>query len=89
MSNRKYSLKPKRCCWTCCKLKKSRRIIEGSLEQGKSISVSAPSIMDAIAGYYCNGYWFGDKPDPDEMLCGGRDYESYTHNEQITRRWHR
>ena len=38
--------------------------------------MSAPSIMDALAGYMCDNYWFGDKPDEDMMLCGGREYES-------------
>jgi hypothetical protein len=38
--------------------------------------MSAPSIMDALAGYMCDNYWFGDKPDEDIMPCGGREYES-------------
>lgn len=85
MSHRKYSLNPTPCCWTCCKLKKSRRVIEEDYGNGK-VTISAPSIMDALAGYQCDNYWFGDKPEKDSMLCGGMEYESYTHNEQIKRK---
>lgn len=77
MSNKKFSLKFKPCCWTCRRLKKSRRIMEGDLSGDGAISIAAPTIMDAIAGYYCDNYWFGDKPDADEMLCGGKEYKPF------------
>ena len=63
-------------CWNCCKLKKSKRVIDGDLQNDNSVSISAPSIIDAIAGYMCDNYWFGDKPDEEEMLCGGKESES-------------
>lgn len=79
MSNRKYRIAYIPSCWNCRKLRKSRRVIyENTLDKphGGGFSMSAPSIMDALAGYICNNYWFGDKPYKDEMLCGGKEYES-------------
>ena len=79
MSNKKYRIPYTPSCWNCRKLKKSRRVIhENTLDKphGGCFSMSAPSIMDALAGYMCNNYWFGDKPDEEMMLCGGREYES-------------
>lgn len=66
-------------CWNCRKLRKSKRVIhENTLDKphGGCLSMSAPSIMDAMAGYMCDNYWFSDKPDEDEMLCGGKEYDS-------------
>ena len=81
MSNKKFSLKFKPSCWTCRRLKASRRKIDGDPNDPHgAVSISAPSIIDAIAGYYCDNYWFGDKPDKDEMVCGGREYESVGHS---------
>lgn len=37
----------------------------------------AKTIMGAMAGYMCDNYWFCDKPNKDEMFCGGRKYESF------------
>ena len=69
MSNKKYRIAYTPSCWNCQKLRKSKRVIH-------EFSMSAPSIVDALAGYVCDNYWFGDKPDKEEMLCGGREYES-------------
>lgn len=69
MSNRKYRIAYTPSCWNCQKLRKSKRVIH-------EFSMSAPSIVDALAGYMCDNYWFGDKPDKEEMFCGGREYES-------------
>ena len=49
-------------------------------KNSNAISISAPSVIDALAGYYCKSYWFSSEPDEDEMLCGGLEYESYTSN---------
>ena len=76
MSKRKNRIPYTPSCWNCCKLKKSKRVIDGDLQNDNSVSISAPSIIDAIAGYYCDNYWFGDKPDEEEMLCGGKESES-------------
>lgn len=79
MSNRKYRIAYTPSCWNCRKLRKSKRIIhENTLDKphGGDFLMSAPSIMDALAGYMCNNYWFGDKPDEDMMLCDGKEYES-------------
>lgn len=79
MSNKKYRIPYTPSCWNCKKLRKSRRVIhEDTLDKphGGCFSMSAPSIMDALAGYMCDNYWFGDKPDEDMMPCGGREYES-------------
>ena len=79
MSNRKYRIVYTSSCWNCRKLRKSKRIIHrNTLDKlhGGCFSMSAPSIMDAIADYMCDNYWFCDKPDEDMMLCGGREYES-------------
>ena len=65
-------------CWNCARLKKSKRIIhENTLDNphGGCLSMSAPSFIDAIAGYVCDNYWFGDKPDKTEMLCGGLEHK--------------
>ncbi|MBQ8713082.1 MAG: hypothetical protein IJ551_09745 [Prevotella sp.] len=79
MSHRKYSIPFRPSCWNCTRLRKSRRKIDGDPNDRKgAVSISAPSIIDAIAGYYCDNYWFGDKPG-DEMLCGGREYKSVYH----------
>jgi hypothetical protein len=79
MSHKKYALKPNPSCWTCKRLKKSKRKVDGDLNAPNSaVSISAPSIIDAIAGYYCDNYWFGDKPDSCEMLCGGIKYKPFT-----------
>lgn len=79
MSHRKYSIPFRPSCWNCRRLKKSRRKIDGNPQDPHgAVSISAPSIIDAIAGYYCDNYWFGDKPD-DVMLCGGREYKSVFH----------
>lgn len=75
MSHRKYRIPFKASCWNCRRLKKSKREMDVS-DDGGAVSISAPSIMDALAGYYCDKYWFGDKPDKDELLCGGREYQS-------------
>lgn len=61
-------------CWNCTRLKKSKRVIG---ENEDHISISAPSLLDALAGYYCDNFWFGNAPDKREMLCGGRDYKPY------------
>ena len=77
MSNRKYRIPYKPSCWNCRRLKVSRRKIDGDPNDPHgAISISAPSVIDAIAGYYCDHYWFSNKPDDDEMLCGGREYRS-------------
>lgn len=79
MSNRKYSITYTPSCWNCRKLRKSKRVIhENTLDKphGGCLSMSAPSIMDAIAGYMCDNYWFSDKPDKNMMPCGGREYKS-------------
>lgn len=78
MSNRKYRIAYTPSCWNCQKLRKSKRVIhEDTLNKhGGYFSMSAPSIMDAIAGYMCDNYWFGDKPDKDMMPCMGREYKS-------------
>lgn len=75
MSQRKYRIPFKPSCWNCRRLKKSKREMDVS-NDGGAVSISAPSVMDALAGYYCDNYWFGDKPDKDELLCGGREYQS-------------
>lgn len=70
--------RPKPSCWNCRKLKKSKRKIDSDMEDSHAaISISAPSVIDAITGYYCDNYWFGDKPDSREMLCGGREYKPF------------
>ena len=76
MSHKKFSLKFRPSCWNCRRLKKSKRKIDGDPTGWHSaISISAPSVIDALAGYYCDHYWFGDRPD-DVMMCGGREYKS-------------
>lgn len=74
MSNRKYRIHYNPSCWNCRKLRKSKRKIDGDTNKG-AISISAPSFIDALAGYYCDSYWFTNKPDA-LMPCGGRGYES-------------
>lgn len=77
MSHRRYSIAYKPSCWNYRRLKKSRRKIDGDPNAPHAaVSISAPSIIDAIAGYYCDNYWFGSAPDETEMLCGGSEYES-------------
>ena len=75
MSHRKYRIPYTPSCWNCRRLRKSRRIITDQRPNG-AFSMSAPSMMDALAGYMCDHYWWGDKPDGREMLCGGREYKS-------------
>ena len=79
MSNSKFALKVKPSCWTCRKLRKSKRQMCVD-KNGNSIDISAPSVIDALAAYYCKNYWFSSEPDEEEMLCGGLEYESYTSN---------
>ena len=76
MSNRKFRIKFTPSCWNCRRLKKSKRKIDGDTHDGGAVSISAPSIMDAIAGYYCDNYWFSTAPD-DVMPCCGREYKSF------------
>jgi hypothetical protein len=64
-------------CWNCKRLKKSGRREEISYDSNgeiKTVSIGADSYLDALAGYYCDFFWWGDKPD-NEMLCGGRGYK--------------
>ena len=49
-------------CWNCARLKKSKRVIDGG-ENEDHISISAPSLLDALAGYYCDNFWFSNAPD--------------------------
>lgn len=75
MSHKRYAIpKPKPSCWNCAKLRKSKSKME--ISDGRIMFVGAPSILDAMSSYYCQYYWWSNKPYEDEMLCKGKHYKS-------------